>query len=251
MFNLSVVVPAYNESARIGASIVNIMTYLRSQPISYEVIVVDDGSDDDTLAVLRQLAKDWRRLQVVNIPHGGKGAAVRAGMLLARGELRLLCDADLSTPIAEVRRLREELISARADIAIASRALPQSRVLVPAPKRRVLMGKAYNRLVRALLLPDLRDTQCGFKLFTDSAAVLCFAGLSCQGFGFDVEALSVAHRHGLGIVEVPSVWRDVSGSHVSSVRDSLVMLLGLFRVRWNLYGLRSIRLRRHAAWQSP
>jgi dolichyl-phosphate beta-glucosyltransferase len=245
---VSLVVPCHNEAENLSALYGRIRAIMEKTGKSWEMVCVNDGSTDDTLAFLRQMAKSWPHLRVVATPHGGKGAAVRAGMLFARGELRLLCDADLSTPIAEVRNLRDQMLLHNADIAIASRALPDSRVLVSAPWRRVLMGRVYNRLVRFLLLPDLRDTQCGFKLFTATAAIACFSELSCQGFGFDVEALTTARRRHFAVIEVPSVWRDAAGSHVSSSRDSLVMLLGLLRLRFRAYGLRRLPQNRIHGW---
>ncbi|HWW08817.1 MAG TPA: dolichyl-phosphate beta-glucosyltransferase [Candidatus Acidoferrales bacterium] len=230
---LSVVVPAYNEADRLPASIVEMRRYLDSLGEEYEVLVVDDGSRDNTVEVVREAGRCWPQLQViaqgVNL---GKGGAVRTGMLAARGELRLFSDADLSTPMEELAKLRER-IGGRCQIAIASRALPGSIIEEHQPGRREMIGRSYNRLLRVLALPGLRDTQCGFKLFTAEAAVACFEPLKTLRFGFDAEVLLRGRRHGWVIAEVPVRWRHREDSRVSPLRDSARTLYELVTLRFN------------------
>ncbi|MHB8718706.1 MAG: dolichyl-phosphate beta-glucosyltransferase [Candidatus Dormibacteria bacterium] len=228
---LSVVVPAYNETARLPATLHAMRQHLDGCGEDYEVVVVDDGSSDGTLALARAEEAAWPQLRVLALGRNrGKGAAVRAGMLASRGRLRLFSDADLSTPMSELARLRACLEGSTA-VAIASRALPGSSIGVHQPGRRERMGRVYNRLVQALVLPGLHDTQCGFKLFTAEAAVACFEPLRTQGFGFDAEVLLRARRHGWEVAEVPVSWDHKEDSRVSALRDSVGVLVDLVRLR--------------------
>ncbi len=161
----------------------------------------------------------------------GKGAAVRAGMLQARGDHRLFTDADLSTPIDELPQLRAQLHD-RCAVAIASRALPLSQIDVHQPGRRETMGRMYNRLLRVVALPGLHDTQCGFKLFTAEAAQLSFEPSRLEGFSFDVETLFVARLRGLRIAEVPVTWRNDAASRVGPL-NGLRAFLDLGKIRVN------------------
>ncbi|MGH7609355.1 MAG: dolichyl-phosphate beta-glucosyltransferase [Candidatus Dormibacteria bacterium] len=231
---LSVIVPAYNESRRLPPTLEQIRAHLDRDGVSYEVLVVDDGSQDGTSEVVSRAARDWAALELLRLPvHQGKGGAVRAGMLRARGRLRLFSDADLSTPLGEKAKL-SEAIARGAGVAIGSRALPDSRVEVHQSRRRELMGKAYNQAVQRLVLPGLHDTQCGFKMFTAEAAQLCFAPLRCLEFGFDAEVLRRARDRGIVIAEVPVVWRNARGTTVNSVTDAGQMLVDLVRLRHQL-----------------
>ena len=228
---LSVVVPAYNEADRLPPTLGRLREWLDAQGEDYEVIVVDDGSADQTAASARRIAEAWPQLQVhALVANSGKGAAVRTGMLRARGEHRLFTDADLSAPIDELPRLRERIRGA-CQVAIGSRAVDRSMVEVHQPRLRELMGRINNVLVRSLLLPGIRDTQCGFKLFTAEAAVACFAPLQTQRFGFDLEVLLRARRAGYTIAEVPVRWSHVDASRVHAVRDSSQMVFDLLRLR--------------------
>jgi glycosyltransferase involved in cell wall biosynthesis len=178
------------------------------------------------------VTQTWPQLTIVALERNqGKGAAVRAGMLRARGETRLFTDADLSTPIEELPRLRERLGGA-CQVAIASRAVPGSTIDVHQPGRREMMGRTYNRLLQLVALPGLHDTQCGFKLFTAEAAVTCFQPLRTKGFGFDAEVLLRARRHGWEIAEVPVRWSHRDDSRVSALRDSGMVLFDLIRLRF-------------------
>jgi dolichyl-phosphate beta-glucosyltransferase len=231
---LSVIVPAYDEARRLPNSLQRIREYLDDAGVDYEVIVVDDGSRDDTAAAAESLAATWPQLSVRRLPHNqGKGAAVRDGMLAASGELRLFTDADLSTPIEELPKL-QEAIGGDTAVAIGSRALATSEIEIHQPRRREFMGRTYNRLLRHLVLPGLLDTQCGFKLFTAEAAEACFQPLRTPRFGFDAEVLLRARNRGWEIAEVGVRWRHADDSRVSPMRDSLGTLWDLLRLRSRL-----------------
>ena len=233
--DLSMVIPAYNEARRLPPTLTRLRDYLDTGADSYEVLVVDDGSDDDTVAVAQAVAREWPQLEVLALPHNqGKGAAVREGMLHARGALRAFSDADLSTPIEELPRLRSHLGGA-CHVAIASRDAPGSDIQVHQPRWREFMGRTYNRILRLLVLPGIRDTQCGFKLFTSEAAEACFAPLETFRFGFDAEVLVRAHRRGWEIAEVPVRWRHVEESRVGGIGDALRMLYDLVRLRFTRF----------------
>ena len=230
--DLSVVVPAYNEAERLPATLLTLREYLSTYPGSYEVLIINDGSSDETPAIVENAQSSWPQLQIVAMGvNSGKGAAVRTGMLMARGRLRLFSDADTATPIRELAKLEAALDEFGAGVAIAARTIPGSAILSPTPWHRALMSWGYSWLVRHLLLPDLHDTQCGFKLFEAHAAEACFARLTCRRFGFDVEVLFAAKQRGIKIVEVPVEWRNSQGSKVNSIRDSLQMFLDLWRLK--------------------
>ena len=229
---LSIIVPAYNEVQRLPATLERMREYLDGRDEPYEVLVVDDGSTDSTLALARKIAQRWPQLQVLALPaNEGKGAAVRLGMLSARGEHRVFSDADLSTPIEEIERLRERL-RGNCTVAIASRALPESTIAVHQPGRREVMGRTYNRLLRLAALRGLHDTQCGFKAFTAESAVACFEPLRTLRFGFDAEVLLRARRKGWDVAEVPVRWEHKEDSRVSAMRDSVGVLYDLIRLRF-------------------
>jgi len=229
---LSIIVPAYNEEQRLPATLDRIREYLDGRDEAYEVLVVDDGSTDSTLSLARSAAEGWPQLQVLALgANEGKGAAVRLGMLRARGEHRVFSDADLSTPIEEVERLRARL-HGKCAVAIASRALPESTIAVHQPGRREVMGRTYNRLLRLSALRGLHDTQCGFKAFTAEAAIACFEPLRTLRFGFDAEVLLRARRKGWTVAEVPVRWEHKEDSRVSAMRDSAGVLYDLLRLRF-------------------
>ena len=229
---LSIVVPAYNEVLRLPRTLEGMREYLDASDEEYEVIVVDDGSSDGTAARAEQYGQAWPELTVLRLPlNAGKGAAVRAGMLRARGEHRAFTDADLSAPLDELPRLRARLVG-DCHIAIGSRGLPDSDIQIHQPWRREFAGRTYNRLLRLLVLPGIRDSQCGLKAFTDIAAVTCFTPLHTMRFGFDAEVLVRARRKGWSIAEVPVRWRHVEESRVSGGRDAARMLLDLVALRF-------------------
>jgi dolichyl-phosphate beta-glucosyltransferase len=207
---LSVVIPAFNEAERLPRTLGRLTAFLRDFGRGHEVLVVDDGSVDATAEKARAAGATVLR----NERNRGKGHAVRRGMLEARGERRLMTDADLSTPIEELPRLLQK-IDEGWDVVIGSRALPESRIEVHQPWYRENMGRLYNVFVRALALPGLHDTQCGFKLWTAAAARAAFAPARLDGFSFDVEALYLARKRGYRMTEVPVTWRNDAATRVS------------------------------------
>jgi dolichyl-phosphate beta-glucosyltransferase len=235
---LSVVVPAYNERARIQATLSRIVAYLdETRPGDYEVIVVDDGSDDGTADLVADLAPNNARLRVLRYtPNRGKGHAVRYGMLRAQGRFLLFCDADLATPIEEVETLFARLDQAHA-IAIGSRDTPGANLTRRQSPVREMGGKLFNRCVQALAVPGIRDTQCGFKLFTREAACDVLSHCRVDNFSFDVEILYLARQRGHGIAEVPVRWAHQEGSKVRFLRDGWRMLKTLWRIRTTDYRL--------------
>jgi dolichyl-phosphate beta-glucosyltransferase len=225
---LSIVIPAYNEETRLPLTLVKVHDYCRARFAGYEVLVVDDGSTDSTAA----LASSQPQERVLHLPHNsGKGAAVRAGMLAARGELLLFTDADLSTPIEEMDGFLRHLEQA-ADVVIASRDLPDSRIERHQNPVRETMGKGFNLMVRILAGLPYTDTQCGFKCYRRSAALEIFRRSTINGFAFDVETLIIARRLGYSIAEVPVRWVDCPRSKVQILRHPAQMLADLLRIRW-------------------
>ncbi len=229
---LSVVIPAYNEEARLPRSLARIREYLLRAHPSSEIIVVDDGSTDRTADAVRSLQKETQDLQLlVNEQNRGKGYSVRAGMLAARGEITLFTDADLSAPIEEAEKLLAALHSA--DVAIGSRALDRSLIQVHQSRSRELAGILFNLMVRIATGLPFEDTQCGFKAFRTDRARVIFEQQTIEGFGFDPEMLFLAKRHGLRAVEVPVVWAHDPRTKVHMTRDSLQMFAALWQIRWN------------------
>jgi len=231
--HISVVIPAYNEELRLPHYLDEVISYLEGRHLAYEVLVVDDGSRDGTAAVVERCRTRYPHLQLLRLPQNcGKGAAVRAGMLAAQGRLRLFADADGATPISELERL-ELAIADGAEVAIASRALKGTTTKVKGTLHRKVMGTVFNTLVQLLAVSGLKDTQCGFKLFTETAVYQTFSYQVIDDFGFDVEILFLAQRSGLPIAEVPVNWQDIPGTKVRLVRDSLRMLRDVMSVRAN------------------
>ncbi|MBM3925855.1 MAG: glycosyltransferase family 2 protein [SAR202 cluster bacterium] len=224
------IIPAYNEESRIGQTLELVTAYLRGQKYSWEVLVANDGSADGTAEIVKGVGSKWTRVRLLDLRHGGKGWAVRNGMLQARGRLRFLCDADLSMPIEHIERFMSEEGS-RWDVVIGSREAPGAR-RIGEPWGRHLMGRIFNTLTRLLAAPGIKDTQCGFKLFKDYAAERLFSLQRLEGFGFDAEVLFLARKLGYSVGEVGIDWRYQTRSKVSPVRDSLRMVADLFNVRW-------------------
>ena len=229
---LSIVVPAFNEAVRIGGSIQKIDAFMRQSPLSFELIVVDDGSTDNTTAVVRQAQAKGLRL-VHNERNHGKGYTVRQGVLAASGKYVLFTDADLSAPIEEASKLLDIAIKEGADVVIGSRAVDRKYIEKHQTRTRELGGMAFNLMVRLLLGLRLQDTQCGFKLFDRQKSRRIFEQLTTFGFGFDPELLFLAKRNGLKICETPVRWSHAEGSKVSFLRDGIRMFLDLVRIRWN------------------
>lgn len=227
--DLSIVVPAFNEEQRLPASLSRIAAWLaaRTPPLSAEVLVVDDGSADGTARVAQDSATPAFPLRVLrHDANRGKGAAVRTGVLASRGRWVLVTDADLSTPIEEV----EKLLAAGTPVAIGSRAVDPALVKEKQPLYRVLMGKLFNLLVRVLCVGGIRDTQCGFKLFSREAGREVFSRSRVDRFAWDVEALLLSRRLGYRIAEVPVLWFHVEDSRVS-LGGGAQAYLDLFRIR--------------------
>ena len=232
----SVVIPAYNEAARLPAYLKEIQAYFEGRDEPYEVIVVDDGSQDGTAERVREIAAGRPGVTVHALDRNrGKGHAVRAGMARAGGRLRLMADADGATPIAEVARL-EAAIAAGADLAVGSRVLPDPSVTRQVRLHRKLSGHVFNFLVRRLGVASVVDTQCGFKLFRGPAAEALFPHITTDGFGFDVELLMLAERLGLRVAEVPVNWADQPGSKVGVLREGPRMVYEVLAARWRLAG---------------
>lgn len=230
----SVVVPAFNEALRLPPYLDDIIAYFEGRGDGYEVIVVDDGSTDGTAAHVHQVSLSHPSVRVLRLASNhGKGAAVRAGMLAAHGQYRLFTDADGATPITELKRL-ESLLSAGADVALASRTLRDAGVSVVARRHRVAAGYLFNWLVARLGLPQVSDSQCGFKAFTAEAAVDVFSRLSTPGFGFDVEVLLLARASGYRLAETAVNWTHQPGSKVGVFKDGPRMLGQILRARWRL-----------------
>ena len=225
--DLSVVIPAFNEAGRLPRTLERVAAFLRAWGGSHEVLVADDGSTDETARKAREAGATVLRDE----RNRGKGHAVRRGMLAARGRRRLMTDADLSTPIEEVERFLAKMDEGF-DVVIGSRALPGSHIEVHQPWYRENMGRVYNLFVRALALPGLHDTQCGFKLWSAPAARDAFTAARLDGFSFDVEALYLARKRGYRIAEVPVVWRNDAASRVGLGGGSLAFP-DLLKIRWH------------------
>ena len=224
---LSVVIPAYNEADRLPKTLYNVDAYIRSARFSAEVIVVDDGSTDATASVARDFVGSHDGWRLITLPrNGGKGAAVKAGMLAAAGQFRLFMDADGSTAVTEFERLRP-LAEAGCPVVIASRAVAGAELDPPQHPLKSWSGKGGNALVRALVLPGISDTQCGFKCFSGEAAAAIFSLVSLDRWAFDIEALVIARELGYDVREVPVRWvNDPRSSvrwtdYVAALRDTL------------------------------
>jgi dolichyl-phosphate beta-glucosyltransferase len=230
----SVVIPAYNEALRLPAYLREVVAYFDGRGEPYEVIVVDDGSADETAAGVLEARAIHPAVTLHRLAENrGKGFAVRAGMRAARGSVRLMTDADGATPIAEVKRL-ETAIEAGADVAVGSRALPDPSVRREVQIHRKVSGEIFNFFARRMGVGDVTDTQCGFKLFRGAVAETLFGELETEGFGFDVELLMLARRRGCRVVEVAINWADQPGSKVDVLRDGPRMLAQIVRARLRL-----------------
>jgi dolichyl-phosphate beta-glucosyltransferase len=226
--DLSVVIPAFNESLRLGASLRKVVDYLRGTGLRYEVLVVDDGSSDDTSAVAAGFAAQGVKVlrQEVN---RGKGAVLKVGVLASQGDEVLLADADLSTPIEDLEKLRPRL--AEAPVVLGSRAVAGARITRHQPRHREMMGRTFNLIIRLLGVRGLRDTQCGFKLLDGNVARQLFAEMTIERFAYDVELVWLARRHGYRVVEVGVTWEDSPQSRVDPLKDSLRMFQDVVALR--------------------
>jgi glycosyltransferase involved in cell wall biosynthesis len=231
---LSIVIPAYNEGKRISRTLDTLQEYLESKGWVAEVIVVNDGSSDDTVAVVRSYISKWAALQLVdNGGNHGKGFSVRNGALGAQGDIVLFTDADLSAPIAEAPKLIDPIANGECDVTFGSRAVDRSLIGVHQSTFRETSGRIFNLFVQTLTGLPFKDTQCGFKAFRRSAAGPVFERQTIMGFGFDPEILYIAKKRGLRLREIPVRWDHVEGTTVRFLRDSCRMFLDLLRIRWN------------------
>ena len=231
---LSIIIPAYNEEERIPQTLLDMDKRLSAVDYSYEIVVVNDGSTDNTSAVVKNMVKMVKNLKIIDIKNnGGKGGVVRQGMLLSSGKVRLFTDADNSTSIDHFEKMMP-LFKEGYGIVIGSRAIPGAKLDPPESLFRQAAGKGLNLIVQALLLPGIWDTQCGFKAFTDEAAERIFKLSRITGWGFDVEALSLGKKMGFKIAEIPVHWVNDNRSHVK-LSGGLQFLRDISKIRWWLW----------------
>ncbi len=230
---ISIIIPAFNEEKRIGRTLEKLASFLKNFKEETEVIVVDDASTDKTIQVAESFSEKIKNLAILRLaesPLAGKGYAVGKGVLNSSGDFVLFTDADGSTPIEEIEKLLAKIRQGY-DIAIGSRALERGSVKRKQNILREVMGRSFNILVRTLTVKDIVDTQCGFKLFKRESTIDIFKNQKIFDFGFDVELLYVAKKHGLKIAEVPVLWYNDPHSSVHPIKDSLKMLVDLFKIR--------------------
>lgn len=233
--DLSIVIPAYNEEHRIPPTLARLHAFLQRQPLRYEIVVVDDGSRDNTTGVVALAMATIPNLRLVRqTPNRGKGAAVRRGMLEARGQIRVMCDADGSMPPEELPKLLAPIVSCKAEISIGSRYVEGAKTDVKQPLYRVLWSRLCNRVIQKSLVPGVRDTQCGFKAFTAEAARDLFRYGRIDGWAFDLEILALARRRGFEIAEVGVEWKDDGRSRVNPLKDMWKVIKEALTIRRNL-----------------
>lgn len=225
---VAIVVPAFNEEARLGETLDELSAFLSSQHWDWEIRVVDDGSTDGTCRVADARARVDARITLQREPHRGKGAAVKAGLMAARAPFRFICDADLSMPVSELPRFLPPRLE-QFDVAIGSREGAGAR-RIGEPIVRHLAGRLFNFAVQRLSVSGIEDTQCGFKMFTAAAVDAIFPLVQVDGWAFDIEVLSIARARGLRIVEIPIEWHYRRASQVSLLRDGVGMFRELLRI---------------------
>jgi glycosyltransferase involved in cell wall biosynthesis len=228
---LSIVIPAHNEEHRLPPSLAKIDAFLKTQPFEAEIVIVENGSRDRTTAVAHTFAADHPYVRVMNVTTRGKGLAVKAGMLAARGEYRFICDTDLSMPIEEIVKFLPPY-SDGYDISIGTRE-GKGANRIGEPEYRHLIGRANNLIIQLTALRGFEDTQCGFKMFSAAAAQDLFSVQKMTGIGFDIEILFIAKRRGYGIREVPITWYFDADSRMKLVQDSLKLLTEIWEIRVN------------------
>lgn len=228
---LSIIIPAYNEENRLPKTLEQIFLFLNKQNYTYEVLVIENGSVDRTFEIAKEFTKQFENLIVIHEENRGKGNAVKRGMLEAKGVYCFICDADLSMPIDELPKFLPPQLS-DFDIAIGSREA-EGAIRFNEPPYRHLGGRAINFLIQLLILPNLNDTQCGFKCFRAETAETLFRQQTLMGWSFDFEILYLARRKKLRIKEIPIHWYFDANSKVNAVRDALVMITDIFRIHIN------------------
>lgn len=226
---LTVIFPAHNEQERLLNSLTATENHLKTKTFTYEIIIVENGSSDDTLAVASDFAASREHVKVFHLDQPGKGRAIQYGMHMATGQYRFICDVDLSMPIGEIDHFLPPQQSGY-DIAIASREA-KGAVRYNEPPYRHFVGRIFNGLVQLLVLPNLNDTQCGYKCFTAEAADLLFPKMTITGWTFDVEILAIARKLKMKVIEVPIKWYYRKGSKVHVIRDSVRMAMDLLIIR--------------------
>ena len=233
---ISIVIPAYDEEARLGGSVRQILEYVRRENLSAELIVVDDGSDDQTAEIGEKTCAEYSEIpsQIIRYePNRGKGFAVKTGLLAAQGDIALFSDADLSTPIEELPKLIRPIETGAADLTFGSRALDRSLIGVHQPWRREQGGKVFNFIVKTLTKLPFWDTQCGFKAFNMTKFRPLLNVMQIEKFGFDVEFLYVANLHHLKLQEIPVRWNHDERTKISVWRDSRRMVSEVGQIRKN------------------
>ena len=229
----SIIIPAYNESRRLGPTLEQITSFIAQERWLAEIIVVNDGSTDTTAELVREFSQRHSTVRLVNNPgNRGKGFAVRNGMLNAHGDILLFTDADLSAPISEAPKLLAAM-QAGADVAIGSRWLDPSLQTHRQSLTRRFLGRGYNLLMRMILGLNFKDTQCGFKAFTKNAAKAIFPAQRIEGWGFDPELIFLAGRAGLKVTEVAVRWGHDRGTRIHPFSDGLQMFLEMVAIRWS------------------
>jgi dolichyl-phosphate beta-glucosyltransferase len=229
----SIIIPAFNESTRIPATLDKVLAHIAERGWNAEIIVVNDGSRDNTSAVVNGYVQRFKNMRLLENPgNRGKGYSVRNGMLQARGDILLFTDADLSSPIYEADRLFAE-IEKGADVAFGSRWLEADKQTERQPILRQVAGRVYNLLLRVILGLNYRDTQCGLKAFTRAATEKVFTRQKIERWGFDPELLFIARRFHLKMIEVPVEWAHDDRSKINPVVDGFKMGMEMLRIRWN------------------
>lgn len=228
---LSIIIPAHNEENRLPSTLDQVFRFLETQPFSFEVVVVENGSNDRTHELAQEFAEQHDNMRAIQNDLRGKGLAIQRGVQEAAGEYIFLCDADLSMPIEEITRFLPPQLK-NVDVAIASREAPGA-VRINEPYYRHFTGRVFNTLIRWLVLPTLQDTQCGFKCIRADVARDIFPYQTLTGWAFDVELLYIACHRGYGVVEIPIHWYYNADSKISIFRDSLRMFLDLLLIRRN------------------
>jgi dolichyl-phosphate beta-glucosyltransferase len=235
-FELSVIVPVYNEEKRVSKTLKEAFAYLKAKRITAEVIVVDDGSSDKTLEVVGQFKKNATPKLVLKVlkhkVNKGKGAAVKTGALTAQGKIVLYMDADNATPLSEFEKFKPAFKTG-VDVIVGSRAVDRKQVKVRQPFYREAIGRIGNIIIQMLVVPGISDTQCGFKAFTQKAAKTIFPLQTIERFGFDVEILYIARKYRFSILEASVIWRDDPNTRVNALRDSIRTFTELFIIRLN------------------
>ena len=228
---ISIIVPAFNEEKILGQTIEKIVVYLSKQTYTWELIIVDDGSTDNTVKIAKhkQRKTNQNDIQIIQLSHAGKGWAIKNGMLKSKGSLKFMCDADLSMPI---ENLQDFIINfdSESEIIIGSRELKNSQRYGESIFRQI-RSKIFNSIVRILLPIPFKDTQCGFKCFRKDAAEKLFKLQQLKGFSFDVEILYLANKFGIQTTEIPITWEHKNQSQINSIRDSCKMLIDIFKIR--------------------